>query len=295
MISGRSKKMELRRGFIVILFIATIAAIAAVPCYSGEKKTDSMWDEPQGPDGPGRGGPGRGGPGRGGRGRGRFELTEKEVNRIIKNLQENNPKKAKQLKELREKDPNQFNIELRRHGREEFGRIFRERFDKWRKERQNEFLKWLGETFTKDSRDLAKIKETNPNLYPDKYEMIWRKYQRIYDERRRNPELAEVLIEDFKLKETRDELLIKIKASKNEKQRGIWVAELEKVVSRRFDLIIRKRQIEYELLLQWLQELQDRITENREEINKGLNQEYKNENVKKRMKDLLEVPGINWD
>ncbi|MBN1803835.1 MAG: hypothetical protein JW837_01165 [Sedimentisphaerales bacterium] len=290
--------MELRRGIIIILIMATIAF---VPCYSGEKKTDKdIWieDEPKGPGpGGGPGGiPGHGEPGRGGKGRGRFELTEEEISRIIKSLQENNPQKARELKELRQKDPNQFNIELRRHGREEFGRIFRERFDKWMKERQNEFLQWLEKAVPKESRNLTKIKETNPNLYPDKYELIWKKYERIYEERRRNPELAEVLLEDLKLKETRNELVMKIRTSKDERQKQLWTAQLEQVVARRFDLIIRRKQIEYERLLQWLEELQDRITQSKEEIDKGLDKEYKDQNVKKRIQDLLkEAPGFIWD
>ena len=296
--------MDLRRGIILILTMATIATVVViVPCYAGEKKDDKniTWEEDgrRGPGpsgGPGRGGPGRGGLGRSGRGRGRFELTEEEINRVMKSLQENNPKKAKELKELREKDPNQFNFELRRQGREEFGKIIRERMDKWREERQNEFLEWLGKAVPREAKELANLKVTNPNLYPDKYELIWRKYERIYEERRRNPELAEVLIEDIKLKEKREVLIKEIKASRDERQRKLKAAQLEQVVARRFDLIIRRQQIEYERLLQWLKELQDRITKSREEINKGLDKEYKNENVRKRMQDLLkEEPGFNWN
>ena len=168
--------------------------------------------------------------------------------------------------------------------------------EKWQEERQNNFLKWLEEAVPREAKELANLKVTNPKLYVDKFELIWKKYERIYEEGRRNPELAQVLIEDLKLKETRDVLIKKIKASRNEKQKNLLTAQLEQVVARRFDLIIRRQQIEYERLLQWLKELQDRITESRKEIDKGLDREYKNENVKKRMQDLLkESPGINWD
>jgi hypothetical protein len=295
--------MELRRGIIVILIMAAITTATIQPCFSQEKSEDKKADEdiwgedgPRGPGGgPGRGGPG-GGPGRGARGRGRFELTDEEVNQILKNLQESNPKKAKELIELREKDPNQFSIQLRRHGREEFGKIIRERMDKWRKERQNDFLEWLGKAVPREAQELANIKITNPNLYADKFELVWRKYERIFEEGRRNPELADVLIEDLKLKEKREELVKKIKTSRNERQKKLLIAELEEVISKRFDLIIRRKQIEYERLLRWLKELQDQITESRKKMNIWMDKGYKDENVKNRMQDLLEeTPGFNWD
>ena len=292
--------MELRRGIIVILVMATMATVIILPCFPQEKKADQdIWgeDETRGPGrgGPG-GGPGRGGPGRGGRGRARFELTEEEIDRVMKSLQESNPAKAKELRELREKDPNQFTAELRRHGREEFGKIIRERIDKWRKERQNDFLEWLDKAVPQKARDLAQLKQTNPSLYTEKFELVWRKYERIFEESRRNPELAQVLIEDLKLKESRVELVKKIKAARDERRKKLLIAELEEVVARRYDLIVRRRQIEYERLLRWLKELQDRVNESRKEMAIWMDEGYKDENVKKRMHDLIEeTPGFSWD
>ncbi len=292
--------MELRRGIILILVMAAMTTVTILPCYSQEKKADEdIWTE-EGPRGPGGGpgprGPG-GGPGRGGRGgRGRFELTDEEINRVLDNLKESNPKKAKELAELRDKNPNQFRDELRRHGREEFGKIIKGRIEKWRKERQNDFLEWLGTAVPKVSRDLAKLKDKDPDLYTKKYEIIREKYERIYEEGRRNPVLAQVLIEDIKLKETRKELVEKIKASKDERQKKLLIAELQEVVARRFDLITRRKQIEYERLLDWLERLQDQITKSRKEMSIWMDDEYKGENVKKRMQDLLEdTSGFNWD
>jgi len=190
--------MELSRRVILILVIAAVATVAVLPCSAAEKDEKNIWteDEPRGP-----------GPGRRSR---RFELTEEEIDRVMKGLQESNPEKAKELAKLRETDPNQFNIELRRHGREEFGKIIRERIDKWRKRRRAEFLESLEKLVPKEAQELAKLKGTNPDLYAKKYELALKKYGRIIEEGRRNPELAEVLIEDLKLKKRRDELLKKI-------------------------------------------------------------------------------------
>jgi hypothetical protein len=279
-ISGRDKKMELSRRVIVVLVIAAMATVTILPCSAAEKDEKNIWTEDE-PRGPGR------------RSR-RFELTDEEIDRVMKGLQESNPEKAKELAKLREKDPNQFRGELRRHGREEFGEIIRERINKWRKRRRAEFLESLEKLVPKEAQELAKLKDTNPDLYAEKYERALKKYGRIIEEGRRNPELAEVLIEDLKLKKRRDELLKKIKAVKSENEKKKLVAELEEVVAGRFDLIVRRKQIAYERLLRWLEELRKRIRESRGEIARWRDEKLKNENVKQRMQDLLE-PKFNWD
>ncbi len=282
--------MEFSRRIIVVLVIAAMATVTILPCPAAEKDEKNIWTEDE-PRGPGRG-PGPG-PGRGPR---RFELTEDEIDRVMKGLKESNPEKAKELAKLREKDPNQFSFELRRHGREEFGKIIRERIDNWRKRRRAEFLESLEKLFPKEAQELAKLKDTNPDLYAEKYELALRKYGRIIEEGRRNPELAEVLIEDLKLKKRRDELLKKIRAVKSENEKKKLVVELEEVVAGRFDLIVRRKQIAYERLLRWLDELRKRLRESRGEIFKWRDEKFKNENVKQRTQDLLEeIPKFNWD
>ncbi len=287
--------MELTRRVILVLAIVTVAAVTFLPCSAEEKNEKDIWTE-EGPRGPGRGprpGPGRG-PGRGPR---RFEPTKEEIDRVMKSLQQSNPEKAKELARLREKDPNQFSIELRRYGREEFGKIIRERIDQWRKRRRTEFLEWLGKAAPREAQELAKLTQTNPNLYAEKFELAWRKYERIYEEGRRNPELAEVLIEDLKLKQRRDELVKNIKAAQSDREKKKLIAELEDVVADRFDLIVRRKQIAYARLLGWLQELQKRITESENEIARWRDDSFKNDNVKKRTQDLVgETPTeFRWD
>ncbi len=278
--------MELRRGIIVILVMAAMTTITILPCSADEKDEKNIWAEDE-PRGPGRG------PGRGSR---RFELTEEEIDRVMKGLKESNPEKAKELGKLREKEPEKFRDELRRHGREEFGKIIRERIDSWRKRRRAEFLESLEKLVPKEARELAKLKDTNPDLYVEKYELALEKYGRIIEEGRRNPELAEVLIEDLKLKKRRDELLKKIKAVKSKNEKIKLVAELEEVIAGRFDLIVRRKQIAYERLLRWLEGLQKRLRESRGEIFKWRDEKLKNENVKQRTLDLLEEPSkFNWD
>ncbi len=292
--------MELSRRVILVLVIAAVATVTVLPCFAAEKDEKDIWteDERRGP-GPGPGpGPGRPpGPGRGpGRGPRRFELTDDEIDRIMKGLQESNPAKAKELVKLRETDPNQFSVELRRHGREEFVKIIRERIEKGRSRWRAEFLEWLGKAVHKEAEELAKLKGISPDLYAKKFELVRRKYWRIFEESKRNPELAKVLLDDLELKKRRDELLRNIKATTSEREKKKLVAELEEVVAGRFDLIVRRKQIAYERLLKWLEGLRKRLRESRGEIARWRDEKFKNENVKQRTGDLLEEsPKFNWD
>lgn len=281
--------MELSRRIILVLVMAVVATVIVLPCSAEEKKDEKdIWTEGE------RRGPGPGrGPGRGPR---RFELTDEEIDRIMKGLQESNPEKAKELAKLRETDPNQFSFELRRHGHEEFGKIIKERIEKGRSRRRAEFLEWLGKAVSREAQELAKLKKISPDLYAEKFELIRRKYWRIFEASKRNPELADVLLEDLRLKKRRDELVKKIKAVKSENENKKLVAELEEVVAARFDLIVRRKQIAYERLLKWLEELRKRIRESRGEITRWRDEKFKNDNVKKRTLDLLEeTPKFNWD
>jgi len=278
--------MTITRGIILALTIATMATVSSLPCWSTQKDEQDIWqeDEPKGP---------RPGPRPGPR---RFELTDEEIDRIISSLKKSEPEKAKELQKLRKEDPEKFHMELRRYGREEFGKIIKERIDSWRRKRQDEFLEWFAKYYPRQADDLAKLKETQADLYWKKFDLVREKYWRIFEEDGRNPELAEVLKEDLELKERRDELVRRIKTAKSEKDQKRLIAELEEVVGQRYDLIVRRKEIAYERLLKRLEELTNQIKKSRKEIADSKDTEVKTENVKKHVKDLLEeTPKFRWD
>ncbi len=286
--------MTTSRSIILLLAIAAMVTACTLPCRAEQKDKDdeNIWTE-QGSPGPGRGserGRGLGGPRR-------FELTDEDINRIMSSLKKNDPNAATELEKLCKKDPEKFQAEIRRHGREEFGKIIRERIEGWRRQRQNDFLQWLEKNYPKEAEKLTKLKEKEPKLYMEKFDLIRNKYWPIFEEERRNPELSEVLKEDLQLKDKRDELVITIKAAKNEKDKQKLLVELDEVVGRRYDLIVRQKEIAYERLLKWLEELRNRVRESRDEITKWKDEKVKVENVKKHIKDLTEetTPPFRWD
>jgi len=275
--------------------MAAIVAVAAMPCSADRNDEDNMWTE--GEDrGPGPG-PRLGfRPGRG-PGRERFELTDEEVDRIMEGLKKRSPEKAKELAELRKKDPDKFREELGRHAREEFRKVIGERIEKWQAERRARFLEWLAKNMPDEAGELAKLKERNPELYGQKYELVLKKYGRIYNESRRNPELAKVLIEDLRLQKRRDQLLGKIHTTTSRKEKEKLTKELEEIIGHRYDLIVTRKQIAYERLLKWLEDLQNRVKESRAEIRRARDDKVKAENVEKRKQDLLEEKKeeFRWD
>lgn len=279
--------MELRRGIILILVMAAMTTVTVLPCYSQEKKAEEdIWteDEPRGPGGgPVRGGP-VGGPGRGGRGPGRYRTSEEEIDHFLNDLKESDPAKAKELQNLREKEPEKFRDELRKSAREQWTK----RIESWRSRWRTEFLEWLQKAVPKVARDLAKLKDTDPDLYAKKYEIIREKYRRIFEEGKRNPDLEEVLMAELELDERQEVLINKIKATKSEKEKKKLMSQLEEVVGNKYDLIIRKKFIAYEFLLKRVEELQKELSKNREEIAKWKDEKIRSQNVKERVDELTE-------
>jgi len=273
----------------IFLIVATVAIMVAtaVLCLAAEKdKQDasqqSIWtaDEQREP----------------GRGSRRYELSDEEIDRVLEELRKRDPKEAKELTKLREKDPEKFRAQLRERAREEYAKVVRERIENWREQRRVDFLEWLGKNVPREVEELAKLEKKDADLYSKKYELLRRKYSHIFDESRRSPELAEVLLEDLQLQRKRDEIVKKIKAAKSDEQRQKLTAQLEEVVALRYDLIVRRKQITYERLLKWLDELQERVKKSRAEIADAQKKEIKEKNVKERTKQLLEgEKGFRWD
>ncbi len=275
--------MKLSRAILVLFMASFVLLTALLPCRGTEKANEekangdanSIWTQYE-----------RRGP----RPK-RWELTDEEIDRIMKSLDE---KKAKEIAKLRETDPRKFHDELRNQARKEFEKVIRERIDAWRKKSQAEFLEWLGKEYTHQAGELNKLKREDPDLYNKKFDLVWNTYRRIYEIWRRNPELGQVLKEDTALKKRRDELLTKFKNTKDSKQKKHLLGQLEDAVSARFDLIVRRKQIAYKQLQKRLEELQKKIQESRDEMGRWRSKKFKTDNVKERIKDLLD-PNFKWD
>jgi len=277
--------MELRRG-VLVLVMGAVLMVCALPCGSAEaeKKDEAgIWTEGQ------RRGPGRR----------RFDLTDEQIDRIMKQIKETNPEKAKELAELRKKDDlDEFRSQLREHGGEELAKIFRERIESFRRRMDADFLEWLAKNYQREAKDLAKIKPKDPELYNKKFDLLRRKYRRIYEASRWNPELAKALMEDLELQKRRDDLIPRIKREKDEKKRNELAAKLQEVVENRFELIVRRKEIAFEHLLKRLKDLQEQINKSRADIKEWRNEKFTEKIVKERIEELTKgIPKLKfkWD
>ena len=75
-----------------------------------------------------------------------------------------------------------------------------------------------GEAITKK---LTELKEENPELYRRKFGLSFKKYGRIAEVAKENPELAEVLKQDLELMKKQRELLAKIRTATDDEKKEL--------------------------------------------------------------------------
>lgn len=312
-IFGKGKMMKTIYGKILVSAITAAVALCIVPvCVASEGGEQGILSQ---------------------QGQGRMwrrrALTDEKIERIMSRLKESEPEKAKELEQLRKKDEEAFKAELRKvmrkhfgarggkhemrqgkggfgagpHGQREAG--FRgggrglrgfDTEDMSGPERRERYLKWLRSNYPEKAEKLAELREKNPELYGRKLQRGRRRHGRIMEASRKCPELGAALKESMELKDKRDRLLEKIKSAAGEDEKKQLVDELEQVVSRRFDLLVKRRQIRYELLQEKLVKMQEHVRKIQVDVEKWNDPAFRKENVKKRLEELMKrSEQFKWD
>lgn len=306
-IFGKDKKMKTSATIILALSMAIAYVLTtALPCGAAEKEQKDIWSDDEPRIGPKR-----------------WELTAETIKRVMSRLAETNPARAKELERLREKNPEKFKAEIRRVMHEQFGKRFKEQMGQKpgpkpgpgqvragprrggparepretmrerMRERHTEYLEWLEKNYPEEAKKLAELKEKKPELYMRQLMLGLRKYGKIFEASKENPKLAEVLKEDLILKQKRDKLLGKIKTAGEDDKRKELTEQLEEIVSDRFDLIVKRKQIAYEQLRKELEELKERVKQSEADVERW--KELKDEKVKERLKELINLTEkFNW-
>jgi hypothetical protein len=244
-------------------------------------------------------------------------------------IKEKDPKEANELTILREKDPNAFKMELRNHMREQFmsrmleqrgpqqgglpgqqhampgaktppqpghdmpgAEFMREKIQ----EKTDEFLKCLKDNYPDEAAKLEQIKKDNPDQYMRALMISGKKYGRVCDAVKDDPNLAKVLKQQMELKDKRTELLKQIRATTDDKQKKTLTTELEQIVGQQFDLIVKRKQMAYEDLTKKLADLQKEVNQRKAEVEKWNGKDFKNQKIKERVTELLnEKEKFEWD
>jgi hypothetical protein len=166
----------------------------------------------------------------------------------------------------------------------------RERFA----QRHEEYMKWLEKNYPDDAKELMLAKEQNPDRYFRLLKESYDKYGRLAHADRTNPELARLIREDIELKLQTEKKLGQVRAATDENQKNQFTAELQQLVSKRFDNIVAQKQIRYQELNKKIEELKKEVTKQEADLDKL--KAKKDEEVKKRIDELLnQTEEIKWD
>lgn len=157
----------------------------------------------------------------------------------------------------------------------------------------DKYMNWLQSNYPDEYQALNEIREKDPKVFERRLTLSAKKYGRIMATEEQNPELAEVFKEDLALKERRDQILKELRGA-DESTRETLKAELEKIVGERFDIIVYRKQLQYDELRQRLEQLQNELAKRETEVQDLKNR--KAEATQSRMNELLsEAERIDWD
>ncbi|MBN1787927.1 MAG: hypothetical protein JW806_05970 [Sedimentisphaerales bacterium] len=150
---------------------------------------------------------------------------------------------------------------------------------------EEELMAWLEKNEPDIAKSLTELKEKDPGSYRRRLAIEGRKYREIIEAQQTNPELAELLKKDLALKQERNETLEKLKAATNDKEKEALTKELKEIVGKRFDLIIKKKEIKYEELKKKLEQLQERVDKSKAELKSF--KDKKDEHINEQLESLI--------
>ena len=255
------------------------------------------------------------------------ELTEEKIDEIMAQLAETNPEQAEHLEKLREENPVIFKMQLKRIARgETANRRSRRNYApgqgrgrpggmddgmpgrpqtrgmrgktgrgmEMARQKETELLEWLEKNDPDRAEEFSKLKKENPRLYLRKMSSAIRMYREIIEIEKTNPALAAVIKEDLGLKTQVGKLMRKFRTATDDEKETLR-DELESLTSKRFDLIIKKKQLQYEDLKKKLEELKNNIKESEAELETLKSK--KSDHIKERLDELIisKSEKINWD
>ena len=266
-----------------ICLLAAVLGVVATPTWAaaGSDKTDAfegIWTEDLE------------------RESGRAELSKERLEQIIKSASQGKADEEKRLRKLYADDQQKFWGEVREFFHRNRppgpgargpdgqgprgGGGWRERLQK----RHDELLALIKEHRPEQARKLADLRESDPDKYFKEFSALRRIWGQVLEALKRgDKKLAALLIEDIDLVEERDALLREIHCA-DKKRLPKLIKELEEVVGKRFDLILKKKKLQYVELRRRLERLQEQLESKQQELEKLT--DSKKQAITKRVNEL---------
>lgn len=216
--------------------------------------------------GPGSGplfdmGPG-GGPSRGDRGRGgpgswmdREDLTDFQIDLILKSFGSHNPTEEKKLEDQRKSMSRDAFIQtLMRTAIPDYFQIMSD------ERHYTQILNWCEKYVSDEAIGIKALKEENYNLYKRKLDSLENKYRSIIYRTTNTPdELIPVLVKDLQLNTRQGELVWQIRIAENQEKKDSLIASLREVVSELYYLNIQQRTIQLKQIQSQIERLQKNL------------------------------------
>lgn len=239
--------------------------------------------------------------------------SPQHVERMLKKIRKFDPQAAERLQKLYDEDIEAYKEESWNYMRDHWHEIFpnwkppgsekgigpghygggwQERMKNMQKKHE-EYLEWLKANYPAEANELEQVRKEDPGLYMRRLMKSGRKYGPAAAAAQKNPALAEVLKEDIDLKDHRDQILVELETAGPDKK-DVLAAQLKDIVSKRFDLIIKRRQLQQQELLERLEDLKKQVKDSEKELEQW--KASKDKEVESRVKELLaETEQFHWD
>jgi hypothetical protein len=300
---------------MIFVLAAFVCVAAEQPAQAPAKpivvSDDDFWNEDWGPDNFPR-------------------IPDDRINQLLVQIRKENPARADELEKLRKEDIEKFHGQIRA----EVNRLLRQQPpheggpegpqgpgqpaipdgkappggpgqkgqrgepgspDRWRSRMErmhDDFIAWLEKNYPNQAAILKQVREKEPDKYMERVLEKMHVYDPIRQAERNNPKLAQVMKEDLELQRLRDDILRMLKD--NSKDREKLLADLKEVVSRRFDIIMERKKLQYEEMKKKLEDLQKQVSAQEKELEKLKNN--KDAAVKEHFDELVnKAEKMNWD
>ncbi len=233
---------------------------------------------------PGRGGDrGRGGPG-GMPWMGREELTDFQINLILKAYSNRDPNQAKKLEDQR-KDMSRdaFEQTLIRYATPEYFQITTT-------ERNYTYiLNWCEKYVSDEAQGIKELKEVNYELYKKRLDTLDNKYRRIINMPASSTpeELIPILVKDLQLGIKQGELVMQIRTADTQDKKDSLTADLKEVVSERYHLNIDQRNIQLKQIQKQIEGLQQNLKFEMNQIEVAKDPNVAEEAIDRRVSSIL--------
>jgi len=169
------------------------------------------------------------------------------------------------------------------------GGRWRERMEKM----HNDFIAWLEKNYPDQAESLKSLQEKKPEEYMPRAMELMHRYEPIMRAEKDNPKLAQAMKDDLELQKQRDALLRQIHSATG-KEREKLIAELKDNVSRRFDVIMSKKQMQYDNLKKRLEDLKKEVKTREGELEKL--KTTKDKAVTEHLNELVsQAEKVQWD